>query len=499
MSIALTRRTGNLAMPLALAAMDACWIFAVAWMVQQVFLYPLKPYPVPNPLVLAVLWFAGWWIAGRAIYSNLDTRVAQALAVLAGLVATVGLLLVLYPPGEGTSPLLWIGRAAFTGIVCLGVWSLGSYRTTDTLDFNIAFKMFIAGMSAMVFSFVFANIVSIRELAGYPTTPYLQGVGPIPMWFVGASLLAMALGNRELVRRETGSSEARFWTPVLVGCVLFVLLLSLLGGGLSAGSVWDFITGLIAWTLFAVGLLLHSLLYLVLSGFIIDLPLLRRNEIPASDQQTQNVPDPYEELRRQFDQMGTRQPPIDLQNIFTLLALALVCIAVFAALFMVGRRLRRTREDRSKDLPEDRENFGSWALLKQQISQWWRALLARLFPKRRTEQTIAAVDELAALRGDPNLSGTLSVRQIYARMQASAARIGYPRAPQQTPLEYLDILSRAMPQLRPDFAAITSAYIEARYSPLPASAPAVTSATNAWKRAEPQMTHPSTMYRSTGA
>jgi hypothetical protein len=157
------------------------------------------------------------------------------------------------------------------------------------------------------------------------------------------------------------------------------------------------------------------------------------------------------------------------------------------------------REDRAKDLPEERESFGSWALLKRQAIQWWRALLARLFPKRQTEQATATPDDLWALRGNPELSGTLSVRQIYARMQATAARLGYPRAPQQTPLEYLDVLSRAMPHLRADFAAITSAYIEARYSPLPATAPTVAAATSAWKHAEPQMTPSVTTYRGSGA
>jgi hypothetical protein len=485
--------SSNLAMPLALATMDACWIFAITWMVQQIFLYGMKPYHVPNPLILALLWFASWWITGLALNSSLPLGLARVLALAAGVLATLGLLLALYPPDPASSIGQWISRGAFTFIVCLGVWSLGSYRTTDSLDFSIAFKTFIFGLAIMGFSFIFATVMAARELTGFnagTAGTYLPGVSPIPMWFVGASLVAMAMGNRELVRRETGSTQTRFWTPVLVGCVLFVLLISILGGAVSFESMLSFVRGAIAWTAFALGYLIHTVLLFIFSIFNTDIPYFRRMPRKPTAEPSQTLPDPYEELRRQFYGMGDSQPPVDLQNILTLTALALLFVVMLVVLVMVGRRLRRTREDRVKRLPEDRESFGSWALLRQQVGQWWSNLLARFFPKRRSEEAASALDELEALRGNPNLSGTLSVRQIYARLQAAAARIGYPRPPQQTPLEYLDVLSRAMPHLRPDFAAITSAYIEARYSPLPASAPAVTSATNAWKHAEPQLTSP---------
>jgi Domain of unknown function (DUF4129) len=97
----------------------------------------------------------------------------------------------------------------------------------------------------------------------------------------------------------------------------------------------------------------------------------------------------------------------------------------------------------------------------------------------------AQEDDLAALQGRPEWSGTLSVRQIYARLQRLAATIGYPRAPQQTPIEYLRVLSAAMPNLTNDFTDITAAYLQARYGAVPAPGPAVLAATNAWKRAEP--------------
>lgn len=499
MSLSLTRRATNLALPISLAAMDACWIFAFTWMMQHLFLHGVSLYAVPQPLVLALLWLAGWWVAGLVINSNLNIRVAQVITMLIGLFVTLGLLVVLYPPGTGSPNYPWFTQAALAAIVGVGTWSLGSYRTMDTLDFNIAFRTFIVGLGAMAFAFFLASLLSAEDYTGFRASIYLPGVSSIPMWFVSASLVAMALGNRELVRRETGSTQARFWVPVLVGCVLFVLLLSVLGGALNFQSILDFAGGVVSWTLFGVAFLIYAALYLIFSIFNTDIPYFRRSPPPPTDEPTQSLPDPARELRRQFSEVDTGPPPVDLQNIFTLVALLLVAIVVLAVLFMVGRRLRRTRQDRVKNLQEERESFGSWALLKRQVAQWWRALLARLFPKRQTAQPASVPDDLAALRGNPEWSGTLSVRQIYARLQAAAARLGYPRAPQQTPLEYLDVLSRAMPHLRADFASITSAYIEARYSPLPATAPAVAAATSAWKHAERQMAPSGTLYRGSGA
>jgi hypothetical protein len=140
----------------------------------------------------------------------------------------------------------------------------------------------------------------------------------------------------------------------------------------------------------------------------------------------------------------------------------------------------------SRDAAEERESLGSWERLIYHVRLLWERLLARF--RRSGPSTVAgSEDDLAALRGHPEFSGTLTVRQIYARLQALAARSGYPRQPYTTPIEYLRVLSSAMPGLSPDLQAITLAYLEARYGPRPASAAAVTAANIAWQRLEPAL------------
>jgi hypothetical protein len=125
-------------------------------------------------------------------------------------------------------------------------------------------------------------------------------------------------------------------------------------------------------------------------------------------------------------------------------------------------------------------------MLAQQIKEWFLKLFGRS-SKGAEGAARGMEDDLATLVGRAEWSGTLSVRQIYARMQAAAGKLGYPRAVQQTPIEYLSVLSNAMPDLRAEFRDITAAYLEARYGPAPASDPAVQAASRAWTRAEAAM------------
>ena len=168
-----------------------------------------------------------------------------------------------------------------------------------------------------------------------------------------------------------------------------------------------------------------------------------------------------------------------------LIIVIVVILAVALAIWLVSRGVRRSTRIKKDDALEEREQLGSWALFVRQVRQW----LMSLFRRKVAQSGVSGgqVDELAALAGKPEWSGTLTVRQIYAHLQKLAAVAGYSRGPQQTPLEYLRVLQSAMPNLRSDFAAITAAYIEARYGPMPASGPAVRAAEQAWTRAEPTL------------
>lgn len=71
---------------------------------------------------------------------------------------------------------------------------------------------------------------------------------------------------------------------------------------------------------------------------------------------------------------------------------------------------------------------------------------------------------LKAARGSFHAGERLSpTRQLYVNLQRWAASGGYPRHPQQTPLEFSRVLQAALPEGREDLTLITEAYLQARY------------------------------------
>ena len=142
----------------------------------------------------------------------------------------------------------------------------------------------------------------------------------------------------------------------------------------------------------------------------------------------------------------------EAQTLFVIIAAVLV---VAAAVYLMTRWLRRTRPNRVQAEDEERVGFGSWSLLLSQLRAWLKRLLAR-FRKPAPALVAAQEDDLAVLRDRPEWAGTLSVRQIYARLLKLAGSAGYPRASYQTPAEYLRLLSAALPDLRSELGDITA-------------------------------------------
>ena len=74
---------------------------------------------------------------------------------------------------------------------------------------------------------------------------------------------------------------------------------------------------------------------------------------------------------------------------------------------------------------------------------------------------------IRATQGRFRATGKLPpLRQLYVDLQRWAANSGWPRQPQQTPLEFRQALSVALPSGQEDLTLITEAYIQMRYGQL---------------------------------
>lgn len=482
MAMLLKGRASNAALPVCLAAMDACWIYAVTWLFSTIALSAVTTFPVPSPVVLGALELAAW---GLTLYLLDRTAwplgVVQVLSGVVGVVVAVLVALAINPPPDSGHIGKWVATAGYVLLVSLALWALGSYRARERPDFTPAYNTFRLGLVVICASALLGTII-----LGTKMETTWAGLGGVAIWFVGWSLGALALANREIIRTEGSKADIGFWGLVLAVSIGAVLVIGISTGAFGANNLLDAGQKVVIGVLALVG----TITYLILYAYLWLLSLLNINPTPPGSLSTP-TPTPgasaketlQQQLARRFgpQQAVTLYP--ELQAILFGVALLLI---VVAAVWLVSRSAKRTRTPRVKEATEQRESFGSWSLLLQQARVLLNRLLAR-FRKAPIPQGAAIEDDLAALRGSPEWSGTLSVRQIYARLQSLAAGLGYPRAPQQTPTEYMLILSAAMPGLEPDLREITAAYLEARYGRLPASAPIVAAANDAWRRAEPAM------------
>ncbi|MDQ3928337.1 MAG: DUF4129 domain-containing protein, partial [Chloroflexota bacterium] len=391
------------------------------------------------------------------------TRPIQALVGLLGLPACMAAAAFTVSSVTGFSS-DWAGVGAYAILVSLVMWGLGVYRSSIDLDFNAAYWAFRIGVVLLGAVVLLAAV--LYDAGG--DFLWLE-LGGTVLWFFAWALAALAAGNRAVVQGQFGRTS--------MGRSGFFLLLASVGGVLVVGSFAGLFGGqnllatfekLIRGLLALVGMGLYSGFYLVALVLVQLTSLVGLGQTVAS-----------------FRSALESSPPTNMspqaQAISTgAAAVLLAVLAVWAG----GRQLRNVGRRRTRfEGDVEREDLGSLELLQRQSSGWLKRLTSRFRPATNVDY----LDDLGALLGKPEWSNTVSIRRIYARLEMAASKIGYPRRPGQTPLEYQSILASAISAHRPEITEITSAYVQSRYSPRPASESAARSVAEAWKRLEPSI------------
>jgi hypothetical protein len=275
--------------------------------------------------------------------------------------------------------------------------------------------------------------------------------------FFFASLLGIALARAEEIGQRCGGSQSPFglgWLATLVAAGMVVLL--------PAGGLAALLTGE------NIGLLLVpalQVLRIVLLGVVYALAWIAQTVIApllAFFQQ--------HELGRALEGITRRMvspevPEMEVQpqqSLFTAEQLALartvgVMVGVLLVLLLVALSLRRLRARPGWRRDEERESVWESAYLRRGL----RDLLRR--GRHRLDGVAAALSRSRLGR----LFAAMTIRRIYAHMGALAAERGYPRAPYQTPYEYLPALEQAFPASRDEAVRITEAYVAVHYGEVP--------------------------------
>lgn len=197
-------------------------------------------------------------------------------------------------------------------------------------------------------------------------------------------------------------------------------------------------------------------------------------------------------------------PPLDLEQVMPLpedaretaamppwITVVLTALFWIVILAIVGFALVRVLRDRLV-LLEDAEGMkggflaGLVAMLKALWHRWraWgrevqTTLARRLARDRPREEARARLTGFLSLRRLPPRE---LVRYFYLSTARRAAEAGQPRQPGQTAYEYKSALDQSFPDLEPDLAGLTEAFVQARYADRPVQEDDVEAVKPLWQR-----------------
>lgn len=290
--------------------------------------------------------------------------------------------------------------------------------------------------------------------------------------FFFASLLGIALARAEEVGQQYGGSQSPFgfsWLATLVVAGLVVLLLA---GGVAVLLTGDNIGMLLVPVLQVLNIVLYGIVYAAAwIAQILIAPLMA-------------LFGQYE-LGRLFEELARKMTPAEPSEVqgqgqvspFTAEQLAVakavgIIGGVLLLLLLVAISLRRLRAREGWQRDEERESVWEGAHLRRGL----RDLLRR--GRRRLDEATAM------LRGSRlgQLLTAMTIRRIYAHLGTLAAERGYPRAPYETPYEYLPTLEQAFPDGHEEVGRITGAYVAVHYGEVPEQPLELAAVQAAWER-----------------
>ena len=155
-------------------------------------------------------------------------------------------------------------------------------------------------------------------------------------------------------------------------------------------------------------------------------------------------------------------------------------LAVGSGIFLIWVILSTVRKYRSGHLikgPQEVERIR----LSGSTLDYLRALL-----QGKAKQ---AIEGISRLNPAARFIAAARIRRIYASLLRMSVRLGEPRSPSETPLEFMDNLERVFPASQVELATITHAYLRVRYGELPEERGQVEEVESAWelvrKRGQP--------------
>jgi hypothetical protein len=472
-------------LPLALAAMETGWLFPWVALIGHA-LQPAAARPLLAAPAILLLLLLARWLLRALVRRRLPPVPLRGALVVAGVAAVLIVVwLDYYAPRPLTDP-GWLGEylramgdllVRFSGpalatIAGLVVWSRGLGLGRGDSDDLEAVARFRFGLLALL-AFLVATGLILR--GGYDRL--IAQTGGVVVGYVFVGLVTLSLARLETVREQGrvrhGAAPAlnRHWLGVLLGLVLTLAAITLVVGGLLSvdlvGLLLAPVFRLIGFALWLLVVAVSLPIGWLLEGLIEALRRLLPEALPPPPQGER--PARMESLEELLARLNV---PPELLQLLQWVATGLIILAglilLARAIFWWGAR------ERDEEAPEERDSVWSWALPAAALRAWLRRLRDRLRPRRPPPAPAPSAAPAAP-------AGVLTVREIYRRLLGLGAAAGVPRRPVTTPDAHRPPLGARL-AAEEEVAAVTAAYIAARYGPTPPPPGEVEAVRRQWER-----------------
>ncbi|MBL6945917.1 MAG: DUF4129 domain-containing protein [Rhodospirillales bacterium] len=423
-------------------AMELSWIVAVLLLVERQL----------EPATFAPLAWTAWLYPGAFVFFKAERRfrVGKAWRVaLRTMVGSLALISTAYGVLGTLLPIASYGAWPLAALIITAVFA--SLRGWILAGRQIDTKGFVDGFQV---GFVVFLLVVFLQAADPPDQNTFHaligflGIGLFGLWL--ARWLESDISARRL--------DQAGW-PLLAGAIIAVVLAAGMG-------IWAFLDHQGVLLILTPVFWLWELL-VALAQFLISL-------IPQSEP-IELVSGPQMGARPQMgpnmiDFFGDWVRPI-ARVMFYLSAGGMVGAALFRHLNDLLRWLGR-HQAHAPGITFERSAFGVMDDLRDILAAC-ADLMVRLLQRLR---------KMFGMKKQPLPRGERTVREIYARLNQWATRRGFPRAPDQTPYDYLPALKRLLPEAEGDLALVTECYVTVRYGTTRADPELIRGMKDSWSR-----------------
>ena len=423
---------------IAVMALEGCWLFALAYMLNVLIAEGQLDVPGLLPLYLLAFgtsWLCRWFGWPRAIRSALNIAGGVIFTLLALKIQLYGHLpladaMWLKGVGEAFATIFYGLAPELVLLITGGVlWWFGQRMASLPMSFATAVREFQFGLIVLL----------ILLFIAYGMEVQLSHAILVVTVFFGASLLALSIAHAQENRQLTEFYRGN-WLGILLMSISAIILLGLVIGSLITPDLLRLVVAGLTW-----------LWGFIVKGITFIVNLFPEPDIAPVEVVPEAAPAPAQEP--DYSKFLVLPEVVRKGLRFGWSVLMIGVLLVF--FWRIAEQLftwLRTKFGATENAEYESLSGAFWAdiqLLLRRIFNWMLKILkwpATLRRQKRVEQ-----------------KEITSIRQLYQHLLHWAAKAGLPRPAFQTAYEYLDVLQEKMPAHSDTLKYVTGKYVDARY------------------------------------